>query len=102
MSSFTVESLFNRDKDGYPIGKGYIFASQNLEDLQNSKRFLNRLKLWGKDWTPSESYIASEPIGMFDLDKEKSMTVALLPQFQREYNYVKLLPIGFRKGPINF
>jgi len=58
MTSFTVKSQFNRDRDGMPIGKGYVFASDHLEDLVNTKRFLNRLKLYRKEWEPAERYVA--------------------------------------------
>ena len=50
MSSFTIKSLFNRDSKGMPIGKGYVFASDNLEDMMNTKKFINKLKLFQKDW----------------------------------------------------
>jgi hypothetical protein len=45
MTSFTVSSLFNRDGQGMPIGKGYVFASEYLEDIVNTKKFVNRLNL---------------------------------------------------------
>jgi hypothetical protein len=68
MTSFTVRSLFNRDGQGMPIGKGYIFASDYLEDIVNTKRFVNRLQLTKQEWQPKQQYLATEPIGSFDLD----------------------------------
>lgn len=53
-----------------PIGKGYVFASDCLEDITNTRKFINNLKLKQCEWEPSEQYIPSEPIGMFDLDEE--------------------------------
>ena len=50
MTSFTVKSLFNRDGNGMPIGKGYVFASDCLEDIFNTKKFINYLALTGKEW----------------------------------------------------
>ena len=85
-----------------PIGKGYVFASNFLEDIVNTRKFLNNLKFTRADWQPSERYIPNEPIGMFDLDQEEGMTVILDKQYQRPYRFVKLVPVGFRKGPINF
>lgn len=50
-TSFTVKSLFNRDGWGMPVGKGFIFASDNLEDIgSGTRKFLNQLKLYGKEW----------------------------------------------------
>mmetsp|Transcript_13543 Transcript_13543/g.21105 ORF Transcript_13543/g.21105 Transcript_13543/m.21105 type:complete len:213 (-) Transcript_13543:12704-13342(-) len=39
---------------------------------------------------------------MFDLNEELSTTVNIEPKFQRAYRFVKLVPVAFRKGPINF
>ena len=85
-----------------PIGKGYVFASDCLEDMMNTKKFINKLKLYQKDWEPADRYIATEPIGTFDLDQEQQLHVNLEDRYQRTYRYVKLVPVGFRKGPINF
>jgi hypothetical protein len=70
MTSFTIKSCFNRDSKGMPIGKGYVFASDCLEDITNTRKFINNLKLKQCEWEPSQQYIPSEPIGMFDLDEE--------------------------------
>jgi hypothetical protein len=46
-----VKSLFNRDGWGMPVGKGFIFASENLEDIgTGTRKFLNQLKLYRKEW----------------------------------------------------
>lgn len=102
MTSFTVKSLFNREANGMPIGKGYVFASQCLDDIYNTRRFINGLSLSGKEWEPREEYVPSEPIGRFELNEELSVTVDLPPQYQQSFRFVKLVPTGFRKGPINF
>lgn len=51
---------------------------------------------------PKDKYLATEPIGMFDLDKTQGVTITLDKKYQRAYRFVKLVPVGFRKGPINF
>ena len=70
MTSFTVKSLFNREGMGMPIGKGFVFASECLEDIQNTRKFINHLALSGKEWEPKQDYIPTEPIGEFALDNE--------------------------------
>lgn len=57
-----------------PIGKGYIFASDSLEDISDTRKFINKLKLFKKEWEPKEYYVPGEPIGMFDLDKDVEAT----------------------------
>jgi hypothetical protein len=47
ITSFTVKSLFNREGAGMPIGKGYVFASDCLEDIFNTRKFVNHLALTG-------------------------------------------------------
>ena len=42
------------------------------------------------------------PIGSFDLDKTQGVTIELDKKYQRSYRFVKLVPVGFRRGPINF
>lgn len=79
MSSFTIKSLYNRDGKGMPIGKGYVFASDCLEDIVNTRKFVLGLKT--QEWVPKESYSSSEPIGMFDLDEHEKETIQLAPQF---------------------
>jgi hypothetical protein len=53
-----------------PIGKGFVFASDCLEDIVNTKKFFNNLMLFQKDWTPKEYYVPTDPIGTFDIGKE--------------------------------
>ena len=52
LTSFSISSLFNRDKEGMPVGKGYVFASDNLEDFVSTRKFVNHLKLYRKEWEP--------------------------------------------------
>ena len=85
-----------------PIGKGYVFASECLEDIVNTKRFINNLNLTRKEWVPKDKYIPTEPVGVFDMDKDQGVTVTLHQRYQRAFRFVKLVPTGFRKGPINF
>ena len=53
-----------------PIGKGFVFASECLEDIQNTRKFINHLALSGKEWESKQDYIPTEPIGEFALDNE--------------------------------
>lgn len=85
-----------------PIGKGYIFASDCLENISKTRKFINKLKLFNKEWEPKEYYVPEEPIGMFDLNKDIEETFYIDEKFQRPFRYVKLVPTGFRKAPINF
>jgi hypothetical protein len=41
MTGFTIQSQFNRDSMGMPVGKGYVFASEHLEDIFNTKHFIH-------------------------------------------------------------
>jgi hypothetical protein len=101
--SFTVKSQFNRNGWGIPIGRGYVFASENLEDIGvATRRFMNQLKLRSKEWEPKDQYIPSEPIGTFEMDKDMQVTVKVEPRYQRSYRFVKLVPFEFRKTPINY
>ena len=102
MTSFKVKSLFNRDAGGMPIGKGYVFASDCLEDIFNTKKFINHLNLSKKEWTPSKHYVPTEPVGYFSMESQLGVTVEILPQFQKEFRFVKLVPTAFRSAPINF
>ena len=74
IKSFTIKSLFNRESWGMPVGKGYIFASDCLENISNTRKFINKLKIFNKEWEPKEYYVPEEPIGMFDLDKDVEAT----------------------------
>jgi hypothetical protein len=79
MTRFTLKSLFNRDSKGMPIGKGYIFASDCLEEIVNTKKFVLGLKT--KEWVQGTTYNPSEPIGSFDLDEHEKETIQLAPEF---------------------
>ena len=86
-----------------PVGKGFIFASDNLEDIgTGTRKFLNQLKLYSREWKPKDHYVPTEPIGTFELEKEMGITINILKKFQKPYRFIKLVPTGFRKGPINF
>jgi hypothetical protein len=91
------------------MGQGLIFASDNIEDLMNTKQYLKmtdkELKKW---WTERTSghlgkvqFLNSEPIAYFDLEEKVEITVDA-KLVNRPVKYIKLIPTAFRKGPINF
>ena len=53
---------------GMPVGKGYVFASDCLEDIFNTKHFIHHLSLTQSEWNPKKEYVAGEPIGKFEMD----------------------------------
>ena len=85
-----------------PIGRGYVFASECLEDIFNTRKFINSLALSGKEWEPKDEYVPTEPIGKFLIGAQPGVTVEILPQYFKKFRFVKLVPTGFRTLPINF
>lgn len=63
---------------------------------------MNKLKLYQKEWEPSDTYIPSEPIGKFEMGKDMLMTFEVDPQYRRTYRFIKLVPFEFRHAPINY
>lgn len=40
---------------------------------------MNKLKLYQKEWEPSDTYVPCEPIGKFELGKDMLMTFEVDP-----------------------
>ena len=82
--------------------------AETLEDLNNTKLFskLNdkELKKWFEKRTSEElknvPLLPNEPIAYFDMDDQTEIIVEA--SIRRPVRFIKFIPTGFRKRPINF
>eukprot|EP00347_Sterkiella_histriomuscorum_P007708 403347869 len=105
-TQFVIKSKENREWTGVPIGSGLIFASNNLEDLFNTKQFSKFTKQDYQKWRQTRDRVSAlpllsnEPIAFFEMGEQNEITVDV--EIQQSFKYVKMIPVSFRERPINY
>jgi len=82
-----------------------VFGANSLEDLQNTKYFSKMSEKELQAWTAKRSalkapYLPSEPLCVFDMG-DKTEVILECTQ-HAPIKYIKFVPTGFRRLPINF
>jgi hypothetical protein len=105
IDKFTIRSELASRCGAYPVGRGLVFMSDNLETLEMTRPFhkytAEDYQQWRakrmKDPRPLRPF---EPVAFFEFDDRRSITVDI--DYKRPCRYIMVKPTGFRSKPHHF
>jgi hypothetical protein len=105
IDKFTIRSELASRCGAYPVGRGLVFMSENLETLEMTRPFhkytAEDYQQWRakrmKDPRPLRPF---EPVAFFEFDDRRSITVDI--DYKRPCRYIMVKPTGFRSKPHHF